>query len=159
MDSERWQSMIRAVDAAARLPPLRGSVAPAAKARKKVRALLRESWRRLERRAQQAERDEIGFHEVRKAAKSTRYAAELFEPVIGDDADALARATEDIQTELGEQQDSVVACEWLRRHADHVQIGGTADELCASLDRGPVRRPDRWRRMWKKARRAAEFVA
>jgi CHAD domain-containing protein len=158
MNSERWQTMMRLLDAAARLPPLRGTITPTARARKSTPAMLRKTWRRLERRVAAAEAGSASFHEVRKAAKSTRYAAELLVPLLGSEARALARAAEDIQTELGAQQDGVVACEWLRRHATNVEFGSLADDLCGTFDRGPVRQPDRWRRMWKRARRAAAFI-
>jgi CHAD domain-containing protein len=158
MNSERWQTMMQSLDAAARLPPLRGTITPTARARKSAPAMLRKSWRRLARRVAAAEAGSTSFHEVRKAAKSTRYAAELLAPLLGAEARALARAAEDIQTELGDQQDGVVACEWLRRHVTDVEFGSLADDLCRAFDRGPIRQPDRWRRMWKRARRAAAFV-
>ena len=54
------------------------------------------------------ERDEW-YHEIRKAAKRLRYAAESVEPAFGAPATTLAEAAEDLQEVLGEHQDSVVA--------------------------------------------------
>ncbi|MBM9467946.1 CYTH and CHAD domain-containing protein [Nakamurella leprariae] len=64
------------------------------------------------------------FHEARKAAKRLRYAAEAITPVLGDRAEALAAAAEDLQEVLGEHQDSVVAREWLREFAVQAFLRG-----------------------------------
>ncbi len=54
------------------------------------------------------------YHEIRKAAKRIRYAAESVEPAFGAAATAMAEAAEDLQEVLGEHQDSVVARQALR---------------------------------------------
>jgi CHAD domain-containing protein len=157
MNSERWHVLLCALENASRLPPLRGTTVPTRRARKNARGLLRKAWRRLERRAAAAEAGDIGFHEVRKAAKSTRYAAELLEPMIGSAAGKLARVTEDIQSQLGERQDAVVACQWLVRHPGLVPAEDVAEKLCeGGLDRVPIGRPPNWNRLWKRACRAAD---
>ncbi len=56
---------------------------------------------------QPAERDLL-MHEVRKAAKRARYAAESLKPVAGAPADDLADQMEAVQEVLGEHQDAVV---------------------------------------------------
>jgi CHAD domain-containing protein len=158
MRDPRWQSMMRRLEAAARLAPLRGTVAPMDHAEPTARALLRKSWRRCEQRALGAQAGETSWHEVRKAAKSTRYAAELFEPVLGRPAGSFARATEAIQERLGEIQDLVVACEWLRRHVDDPQVGVVAKQLCADFAESPDDLPAHWNQVWKQARRAGSRV-
>jgi CHAD domain-containing protein len=62
------------------------------------------------------ERDER-LHEVRKAAKRVRYAAETLEPVYGGDATRLADATRWVQSALGNHRDSVLTTLVLRRLA------------------------------------------
>ena len=49
------------------------------------------------------------LHEVRKAAKRARYAAEVAVPSEGDPAQSLARCMEDLQEVLGRHQDSLMA--------------------------------------------------
>jgi CHAD domain-containing protein len=64
------------------------------------------------------------LHEVRKAAKRLRYAAESAEPVLGDEATALAARAEEVQEILGEHQDSVVSRDLLHRLALEVFADG-----------------------------------
>lgn len=155
MRSARWRSMVHSLEVAARVPPLRGTCAPTASARPVVRKLLEKSWRRLERRVVAARESDAGWHEVRKAAKSTRYAAELFEPLIGPRAAKLAIAAEAIQTVLGEAQDSVVARSWLRGHGFDGELAPGAQQ--AEDDRQAAE-PNDWDALWRKARRAAARV-
>nr|KEP22777.1 hypothetical protein DA06_16325 [Georgenia sp. SUBG003] len=56
---------------------------------------------------------ELALHEVRKAAKRARYAAEAVEPVVGEAAGGFAAAMEDVQDVLGEHRDSIVTQEVL----------------------------------------------
>ena len=158
MLGSRWRSMVDSLEAAALMPPLRGTTAPMDGAAKIARSLLRKSFARCERRVAAAQDGTTSWHEVRKAFKSTRYAAELFEPVLGRASHTFAGATEDIQEQLGDVQDLVVACEWLRRHTDHPQMGAVARQLCDKLDDPVVGEPAQWNRLWKRARRAASRV-
>ena len=64
------------------------------------------------------------LHSARKAGKRARYAAEAAAPVLGKHANTLARAAANLQTLLGEHQDSIVATELLRRIADQVADEG-----------------------------------
>jgi CHAD domain-containing protein len=54
------------------------------------------------------------LHEVRKAAKRARYAAEVAVPSAGAPAQSLARRMEDLQELLGRHQDSLMARDLLR---------------------------------------------
>jgi CHAD domain-containing protein len=60
---------------------------------------------------------DTALHEARKAAKQSRYAAEAAAPVAGAGAAALVAALEDLQELLGDQHDSVVTRELLRKVA------------------------------------------
>jgi CHAD domain-containing protein len=92
---------------------------------KRVRKQVARAFKRMDRRADavvdepQEERD-IGLHELRKAAKRARYAAEAVVPLFGNDASRAASRAEALQDVLGEHQDSVRSQEALR------QLGVTA---------------------------------
>jgi CHAD domain-containing protein len=103
--------------------------------RKRLRKRTEREWKRVRGRhddaAGAAEESEDGrppataLHAVRKAVKRLRYAAEAVEPVFGTSASELAAHAEEIQTVLGEHQDSVVAQSLLRdlaRRADQRDV-------------------------------------
>ncbi|MBA3311210.1 MAG: CYTH and CHAD domain-containing protein, partial [Nocardioidaceae bacterium] len=78
-------------------------------------------WKRLRRHVAaakqatgRAQRDER-LHEVRKAAKRTRYAAETLTSLYGRDARRLVKATKRVQSLLGTHQDSVLTQALLRQ--------------------------------------------
>jgi len=64
------------------------------------------------------------LHEVRKAAKRVRYAAEVAGPVLGKKARALATQAEEMQETLGAHQDSVVLRATLRGIAVRTHLDG-----------------------------------
>ena len=66
------------------------------------------------------------LHEARKSAKRLRYAAEAAIPIFGKQAVGLALAAEEIQTILGDHQDSVVIRERLRSLASTTAKGGAS---------------------------------
>lgn len=78
-------------------------------------ARVRREWRRLRRRVRDATGDggRFSLHDVRKAAKRARYAAELAASALpspaASDADRFATAMESVQEVLGEYQDGVTA--------------------------------------------------
>jgi CHAD domain-containing protein len=158
MRTPRWQSMLRKLDAAAVLPPLRTTIAPTSDARDAAHPLLRKSWRRLEQRVAAAPESPSGWHEVRKAAKSTRYAAELLEPLLGKATRPLARNAERIQTQLGREQDNVIARAWLQEHARAATIGPTTQKLAEKYSAHAGDKPRRWKELWKQARRSARTL-
>lgn len=72
---------------------------------------------------------DAALHEVRKSAKRVRYAAEAALPIFGKRGANLARTAEEIQTILGDQQDSVVIREKLRSLATESREGGEGNEF------------------------------
>jgi CHAD domain-containing protein len=159
MHTPRWQSMLHMLDAAAVLPPLRTTIAPTSEAGDAAHSLLRKSWRRLERRVAAAPESPTGWHEVRKAAKSTRYAAETLEPLLGPDTRPLARSAKRIQTQLGREQDIVIARAWLEDHGRAGPIGATAQKLAQQHYAGDAgTRPRQWKKLWKQARQSARII-
>lgn len=93
---------------------LEGAAAPA----KQVRTLVDSARATMRRRLKRALRPGPDFderlHRARKAAKRARYAAELAEPV-WPNAAAVVEMAKDLQTRLGEHQDSAVSAAFLRR--------------------------------------------
>jgi CHAD domain-containing protein len=158
MRTARWRSMLEALEAATVLPPLGISVAPTGDARRAVRRLVRTTWHRLEHRVAAAERGTAHWHDVRKAAKSMRYAGELLEPLLGPGARTLARECARIQTELGQQQDQVVARAWLLRHAGEGPLGRASAKLLAYYPEQSASTPPHWRRMWKQTRKSGAEI-
>jgi len=63
------------------------------------------------------------LHEVRKAAKRARYAAEVAVPSVGASARSLARRMEDLQEVLGRHQDSLMVRDLLRDLAMRAPAG------------------------------------
>lgn len=57
---------------------------------------------------------DLAMHNARKAAKSTRYAAEAAAPALGKPAERLEKGAKAVQSLLGDHQDSVVSREALR---------------------------------------------
>jgi CHAD domain-containing protein len=120
MRSERYFALVDRLDTLVADPPW------TPKASKTVESVLparvAKDYRRLRRRvaaadeaADQATRNER-LHEVRKAAKRARYAAEALAPVYGRPARRFAKATKKrVQSILGDHHDAVVAQSELRQ--------------------------------------------
>ena len=130
LDSERYEQAFGDLNAFVADPPWEPVAARPAD--DVVRRLVRRDWQRLRRRAARA--DELtdagarqqSLHDVRKAAKRLRYSAEALVPAYGDDAARLARLAKEVQTILGELQDSVVWRAAMRELAGDAQESGEA---------------------------------
>ena len=132
--SERYAALMVSLDAFLAAPPL-GRLA-GTKLDEVVPRLLRHDWKRLRRaykRWQHASgvSADVALHDVRKAAKRLRYAAEMAAPAYGVKTTRIAEAAEAIQASLGEQQDSVVARQFLRRLGVQADNGFTFGRLHA----------------------------
>ena len=95
------------------------------RARPVLRAAVRKSARRLERRLEAAARrqdGDQGLHDVRKAAKRLRYTSEIATGELGGPAKDLARVTKSLQESLGTWHDTVVT----REHCRQLAIAATA---------------------------------
>jgi len=124
LDSERYSRLLDALEAFVVDPPVTEDAAQPA--RVTLPGLLRRDLKRLRRRHRAVHsapdvhaRDEA-LHDVRKAAKRLRYAAEGATPVLGGRSTRLAAKAEAVQDLLGELQDTVVSRTMLR------QLGVTA---------------------------------
>jgi CHAD domain-containing protein len=112
LKSPRYDALLGKLDQlVARLP--RGDEANSPAGRVLPPAALR-SYRKTRRRMRTALRAPAGreqdaaFHQARKGAKQTRYAAEAVSPVCGAGAARLARRMKKLQAVLGDHQDTVV---------------------------------------------------
>ncbi|HMO10983.1 MAG TPA: CHAD domain-containing protein, partial [Actinotalea sp.] len=96
------------------------------------------------------------LHEVRKAAKRARYAAELVAPKVGDKAEDLAERLANLQDLLGLYQDDVVAQHRLRELAAAPDTAtGTSFALGALHERVTADPDGAYRSARKAVRRAA----
>lgn len=127
LESTRYFRLLDALDELVAKPPVTGDDR---KARRQIGELLAHDHHRMRkavRRSQDADtvaEQDHELHEVRKAAKRLRYAAESAVPVLGDDASALAARAEEVQEILGEHQDSVVSRDLLHTLALEVYAEG-----------------------------------
>jgi CHAD domain-containing protein len=118
LDSDRYLALLDAVDALLAHPPLTDEAAgPAVEV---LPGLIGKATKRAAKHLKAAhahpaghERD-LELHEMRKAGKRLRYAAEVSEPALGKKAKRLVKAVKELQELLGEHQDSYVARDLLR---------------------------------------------
>jgi CHAD domain-containing protein len=111
LDGARYHALLDRLDDLVSAPPLTERAEQPADT--ELPALVKRAWRRTRRLAEQAEQlppDErdLALHDVRKAAKRARYAAESVAGVCGRPARRFATAMEGVQQVLGDHQDTVV---------------------------------------------------
>jgi CHAD domain-containing protein len=120
LDSDRYLALIADLEEFLASPPL--TTLAGRPAREQLRRRVRTACHRLQRTVTAlddltgSERD-LHLHEIRKAAKRARYAAEAARALPGKDgkrAKAVASVMEAIQENLGDHQDAVVERAWLR---------------------------------------------
>lgn len=128
MRSDRYFALVDRLDALVADPPW----TPVAQdpAHQVLARRMRKDWKRVRTRLAAAdeaptagERDER-LHEVRKAAKRARYAAEALTPLYSGEAKRFAKAVKGIQSVLGDHQDSVVTQGVLRRLGVQAHLAG-----------------------------------
>ena len=123
-----------------------------------LREIARRPWEQLERAVSALPGDptDTALHEIRIKVKRARYAAEAVEPAIGKPARTYAKALVALQDVLGENQDAVVAVEWLRRAAANATDGGasfSAGVLAARETDALERSREQWRDAWDRVDR------
>lgn len=110
LDDKRYFTLLNSIDALLANPPFTSSAS--GKAKDVLPKLVEKARHRLDIRVEaalEANDSDEPLHEARKAAKRLRYSAEVAEPALGKHAKALRKRAKDVQTLLGEHQDSVVA--------------------------------------------------
>ncbi|MBT2385695.1 CYTH and CHAD domain-containing protein [Streptomyces sp. ISL-11] len=128
LDGDRYLTLLDSLDALLADPPLRPAAARPADT--VLAAAVLHDYGRLVTRVEHAlatapgpERDAV-LHDVRKAAKRTRYAAEAARPAVGKPAKRFAAQVKSVQTLLGDHQDSVMARTALRELAVQAHAAG-----------------------------------
>jgi CHAD domain-containing protein len=121
MDDDRYLRLLDQLDDLVAHPPFTDRAQRPA--RRELPRLVARACTRVDRAAAAAEQAEtasdraLRLHDVRKAAKRARYAAESVAGVFGKPAVRLATRMENLQEILGEHQDSVVARQVIRELA------------------------------------------
>ncbi|MFF0444859.1 CHAD domain-containing protein [Streptomyces sp. NPDC004609] len=128
LDSRRYLALLDSLDALLADPPLlKAASGPAATV---IAGAVLKDYGRLALRMTHAlelppgESRDLALHDARKAAKRTRYAAEAAVPALGKPAKRFAGRMKDLQTVLGDHQDSVVARDALRNLAVQAHAAG-----------------------------------
>jgi CHAD domain-containing protein len=129
LDSERYFALLDDLErlAASRPAPAGAGREPATEA---LPAAVARAYRRTQRRVRRARDAAAGapaataWHDVRKAAKRARYAAEAVETVLGPEAGRFARQLKNVQSVLGEHQDTVVARQAAREMGMRAHLSG-----------------------------------
>jgi CHAD domain-containing protein len=165
LDGDRYLALVDRLHDFAAAPPYRP--APSGPDPKALRRAAQGELRRVRRRRRAALRSPMGsperdvhFHEVRKAAKRVRYAAETLRPVDGRRAKQLAARFGDIQEVLGVRNDAVIARHLLtgegRRAGVRPGHNGYTYGVLAERERWAAAEADaRFPAVWKKAGKAA----
>ncbi len=127
LDSDRYLKLLDRLDAVVTAPPFTDVADGPAYAVLTQR--VRKAYRRMNRLVssgppEDERHHDEWYHEIRKAAKRLRYAAESVAPAFGEPATTLGEAAEDVQEVLGEHQDSVVARQALRALAVQMFLDG-----------------------------------
>jgi CHAD domain-containing protein len=112
---------------------------------------------RRARRAPAGPARDVALHEVRKAAKRARYAAEAAEPVYGKQARRFAKRMKKMQSVLGDHQDSVTARAAAREIGVHAHMAGenafTFGLLLERANRDAAEYRHQARKAWRRAAR------
>jgi len=146
LNSARYFTMLAELDRLLARPPLTAAAAEPAT----------DVLPRAVGRAYRPARD-AALHEVRKAAKRARYAAEAAEPALGEEARRFAKRMKAVQSALGEQHDAVTARGVAREIGIRAHLAGenafTFGLLQERADRDAVAQQDRAMRAWKSVAR------
>jgi CHAD domain-containing protein len=128
MGSDRYFALVDQLDALVADPPW--TALAQEPAHEVLPRRMRNDWKRVRARvaaadaAPSADERDLRLHEVRKAAKRARYAAETLTPLYGGEAKRFAKAAKGIQSILGDHQDSVVTQQVLRRLGVQAHLAG-----------------------------------
>jgi CHAD domain-containing protein len=162
LGSERYFSLLDELDRLIAEPPLtRRAARPAADV---LPSAVRRCYRQTSRRMRRAQRAPAGpprdaaLHQARKAAKRTRYAGEAVTPALGAKARRFTKRVKEVQSVLGDYQDTVIARPVERELGMSAHLAGeNAFSYGALYERDACdagRLQARARRAWKQARRS-----
>jgi CHAD domain-containing protein len=161
MLAPRYVALLDTLQSTVDAPPWAANAAePACR---ELPAAIRRDWQRLRKTAKAADRattpsDRAArLHDVRKAAKRTRYSTEAVEPAFGRDASRFALALAGLQTVLGDHHDDVVTSQKLRDLAGtaaHESDAFNFADIAARLDDANRTREGRYRAALSQASRS-----
>jgi CHAD domain-containing protein len=165
LDGDRYLALVHDLEAFVADPPFDERAHRAAP--DEARVLVRRSYRRVIRAVDAVEAvqgeavdHDHPLHEVRKAAKRARYAAESVRPVVGKKAKKLAKVLEDVQERLGDHQDSVVQRAVLRDLGMRAYLNGengfTFGRLHALAEARARHDEEEFVRLWEATQRTAK---
>jgi CHAD domain-containing protein len=165
LDSDRYFALLDDLDRLLAEPPFTaGAASPAADV---LPAAARRAGRQADRRMHRAWDAPAGrprneaLHQARKSARRARYAAEAMTPAIGRKAAGFAKRMKQVQSVLGEHQDSVIAAAAARDLGIGAHLAGeNAFSYGLLYERGTCegeRLQAKARRLWKKAYRRSRW--
>lgn len=156
LESDRYLRLLDALDDLVEDPPVRRR--RGSRATKVVPRLLNRDAKRVRRavraigEARDPDERDLAFHTARKKAKRLRYAAQAAVPLFGSPAKRLATSAKQVQTALGDRQDSVVARQILRDLAAQAFLNGengfTFGRLHARVERLGEDAEHRFAELW-----------
>jgi CHAD domain-containing protein len=151
----RYLALLDALVELAAAPPFVATPALSLrKSRKMASKIVQKPWQRVV-----AAVDELGdaptdteLHQVRILAKRSRYAAEAAAPLLGPTAARFASAVADLQTVLGDHQDTVLAEAWLRETVADIPDGCETVNQLIELEQGQrAALRAEWPTVWRRA--------
>jgi CHAD domain-containing protein len=156
LSSDRFIMLLEALVDAAREPRFAAGNPGVAEQAAKPLVLdhVEKPWRRLTRAVDALRPDspDAALHAVRIRAKRTRYAVEAVAPLYGRDARRFAKRLAEVQSVLGDHQDTTVAEAWLREAAKAVPaVRLVAGELLALERVERERLREQFKLVWKRA--------
>jgi len=166
LQGERYLLLLDKLHAAVEWPPFlnagsgRGrGIGPHHRASKALPKVVKRPWQKLCKEVRAADRapTDRQLHQIRIGAKRLRYAAEAAEAVVGKRARRVATSAEELQTQLGEHHDAVIAEAWLRGRAKGAssKVAFSAGILAAEQIRRQQLFREDWQAGWKKVDRRA----
>jgi CHAD domain-containing protein len=152
---ERYLLLLDLLIGLAAAPPFLDARSPGRRTSRKMATKITEKpWRRVVGAvcALGSDPSDAELHEVRILAKRSRYAAEATAPILGPAAVRFAAAVADVQTVLGDHQDTVLAEEWLlRAAAASPDVTQVVEQLVAvERSRRSILRAE-WPAVWQRA--------
>ncbi len=155
MRDPRYVRLLNALVDLAAAPPLIDSRPLSNRASRKVAIdIAGKPWRRVVKAvdALGADPSDSSLHHVRILAKRSRYAAEATAPLLGPPAVRFAAGVADLQTVLGDHQDTVLAEEWLFRAAGASPEVADVVEHLVAVERSQRRTlRSEWPAVWERA--------
>jgi CHAD domain-containing protein len=154
--SGRYIHLLDTLVALAAAPPFRKAAAKLTPrtSQRMASKIVQKPWRRVAEAVEALGPDptDAQLHAVRILAKRSRYAAEAAAPLLRPSATRFASAVADLQTVLGDHQDTVLAEAWLRHSMEgNPEECVTVKQLIALEQERRIALRAQWPAIWRKA--------